>query len=194
MLPYFPPFECEKDPSILGERWKKWKSRFLNFLTALNVKDETRKRALLLHYVGESASDIFDTLPETGEDKDFKLALEKFDEYFTPKQNTAYSVYLFRQSSQENEDSLDQFCTRLRQKAKYCNFTDLDSEIKQQIIQGCKSTKLRRRALREPSLSLQDLFGEGRCRNDTQPQWKKGKNCKLMIIHLLLANSHRDKN
>ncbi len=136
----------------------------MNFLTALNVKDdETRKRALLLHYVGESASDIFETLPETGEDKDFKLALEKFDEYFTPKQNTAYSVYLFRQSSQENEESLDQFCTRLRQKAKYCNFTDLDSEIKQQIIQGCKSTKLRRRALREPSLSLQDLLGEGRC-------------------------------
>ncbi len=86
----------------------------LNFLTALNVKDETIKRALLLPYVGKSASDIFDTLPEIGEDKDFKLALEKFDEYFTPKQNTAYSVYLFRQSSQENEDSLDQFCTRLR--------------------------------------------------------------------------------
>ena len=42
--------------------------RFENFLTAINVTEPKRKRALLLHYIGEVAYDIFDTLHETGED------------------------------------------------------------------------------------------------------------------------------
>ena len=36
----------------------------------MDVKEETRKRALLLHYSGEEVTDLFDTLPDTGEDND----------------------------------------------------------------------------------------------------------------------------
>lgn len=41
---------------------------------------------------------------------------------------------------QENE-SVDQFCTRLRQKAERCEFTNKEDEITSQIIQGCTSRK-----------------------------------------------------
>ena len=37
-------------------------------LSYLDIKDNKRKRALLLHYSGEQANDIFDTLPDTGND------------------------------------------------------------------------------------------------------------------------------
>ncbi|MCG8046748.1 MAG: aspartyl protease family protein, partial [Candidatus Thiodiazotropha endolucinida] len=39
--------------------------------------------------------------------------------------------------------------TRLRQLSINCDFTENDREIKSQIIQGCSSSRLRRRALRE---------------------------------------------
>ena len=154
ILPTFPPFDCTSEPSSIGERWKKWKDRFLNFLVAMDIKDDTRKRA---------TSDIFATLPETGEAKDFKIALGKLDEHFNPQKNISFAVYLFRQCQQQTHESLDQFCTRLREKASHCNFADKDAEIKQQIIQGCKSSKLRRRAQREPQLTLQKLLTDGRC-------------------------------
>ena len=43
-----------------------------------------------------------------------------------------------------------------------CEFTNADFEIKTQIIQACTSQRLRRRALREPDISLADLLLYGR--------------------------------
>jgi hypothetical protein len=56
-LPPFPPFNVEDDPTATGQRWTKWKKRFENFLLAMDIDDETCKRALLLHYFGSSAFD-----------------------------------------------------------------------------------------------------------------------------------------
>ncbi|KAJ8001172.1 hypothetical protein DPEC_G00188520 [Dallia pectoralis] len=46
--------------------------------------------------------------------------------------------------------------------AKNCEFTDVSHEIKAQLIQSCSSTRLRRRALREPNDSLDNLLEYGR--------------------------------
>ena len=35
----------------------------------MNIEDDTRKRALLLHYIGSSAFDIFETLSDAGDEK-----------------------------------------------------------------------------------------------------------------------------
>ena len=51
-LPPSPSFNVEDDPTATGQRWIKWKKRFENFLLAMNIEDATRKRALLLHYIG----------------------------------------------------------------------------------------------------------------------------------------------
>jgi hypothetical protein len=41
-------------------------------LEALNIKDDTQKRDLLFYQAGEATQEIFDTLADTGEDKDYK--------------------------------------------------------------------------------------------------------------------------
>ena len=43
-----------------------------------------------------------------------------------------------------------------------CEFTNVDFEIKTQIIQACTSQRLRLRTLREPEISLADLLLYGR--------------------------------
>ena len=70
-------FDPISDPTSISQRWKKWKRRFETYLVALNIKDDTQKRALLLYQAGEATQDIFDTLSGTGEDKDYTIALEK---------------------------------------------------------------------------------------------------------------------
>lgn len=59
--------------SSADSRWKKWINQLHNLLIGLDIKDELRKRALLLHHAGEEVNDIFDTLAETVED--FKTAV-----------------------------------------------------------------------------------------------------------------------
>lgn len=63
---------------------------------------------------------------------------------------------------QESGETLDNYHTRLRILAKNCEFADMTAEIKTQIIQSCTSSQLRRKALREPDLTLDDLLNHGR--------------------------------
>ena len=56
--------------------------RFENLLIALDIKDNKRKRALLLHYIGESTLNIFETLTETGTADDYDKACEVLNEHF----------------------------------------------------------------------------------------------------------------
>ena len=76
-LPAFPNFDPDTDKSNTGPRWDRWIGRLENLFVALKLvnpvvphgeePDESavksvddRKRALLLHYVGERTYDIYE--------------------------------------------------------------------------------------------------------------------------------------
>ena len=75
VLPPFPSFSVHEDNASVGPRWKKWLKRFEMYLAAHDVKDATRKTALLLYSAGEEVSDTFETLPDQGEEKDYAKAV-----------------------------------------------------------------------------------------------------------------------
>ena len=72
VLPPFPSFSVHEDNASVGPRWKKWLKRFEMYLAARDVKDATRKRALLLYSAREEVSE---TLPDQGEEKDYAKAV-----------------------------------------------------------------------------------------------------------------------
>ena len=57
-LPPFPPFNFNEDPTTAGTRWTKWVKRFELLMTGMGINDNERKKALLLHYIGEETYDI----------------------------------------------------------------------------------------------------------------------------------------
>ena len=63
------------------------------YLMALNITIDKQKRALLLYQVSEATQEIFETLPETGEDYD--TAQAKLDAYFSPKKNLNTKYFNF---------------------------------------------------------------------------------------------------
>ena len=55
----FEPFIMEDGEKLnLGIRWKKYLTKFENFLAAMNVAEDKRKVALLLHFGGDYIRDI----------------------------------------------------------------------------------------------------------------------------------------
>jgi hypothetical protein len=50
----------------------------------------------------------------------------------------------------------------LLHRTKNCQFANTDNEILTHVIQNCKSNRLRRRALKEPDKTLDDLLTMGR--------------------------------
>ncbi|XP_052806251.1 uncharacterized protein K02A2.6-like [Mya arenaria] len=160
-LPNFPSFDVDTDKSNAGTRWEKWLGRLENLFVGLKVTDDDQKRALLLHYAGEKVYDIYD-VEKRDTDATFEATRKVLNDYFAPKKNVQMEIYNFRSCKQHDTQSLDEFVTELRTLAKNCEFTNVDKEILQQVIQNCRSNQLRRRALREPDKALCDILTMGR--------------------------------
>ena len=160
-LPKFPTFDYDVDKTNAGPRWEKYVNRLENLFVGMNLKDDTRKRALLLHYVGESVHDIYEAekgnSPATYDETKKVLSV-----YFKPKRNIQMEIFNFRSCKQKSSQSLDDFVTELRTLSKTCEFANPEAEILSQVIQHCSSSRLRKRALREPDKSLTEILTLGR--------------------------------
>ena len=155
-MPVIPPFDPHGDSSSLSQRWELYLKRFEGAMVGFNITTPKRKRALLLHFGGELLQNVFDTLSDTGTENDYDKARDALTSHFVPKKNVVYQTILFRRMVQQDEN-VSQFCTRLRKEAEKCEFGDVERELVTQIITGCKSGQLRRRAL-EKQISLKDLL------------------------------------
>ena len=146
--------------SAAGSKWKKYLLRFKNMMDAFEITDDKRKKALLLHYAGEDTFNIYTTF--TGYDNlNFTQLCEKLNGYFNPKKCVEYEVHKFRKLSQKEDESLDDFHTRLQLRADDCEFQNKELEIKMQVIQKCKSNKLRKSA-QQKTMYLQEILSLGR--------------------------------
>ena len=168
-LPHFEKFDIS-ETTTLGTRWEEWVERFELFITAMAIADDTRRRAMLLHYAGAEVHRIFKTLIDTGNAAAYETAKNKLTEYFKPSVNTEYEKYIFHELKQREQETLDSYHTRLREQGAKCGLTHIDADIKSQIIRTCTSNKLRRKVLRESTLTLKNILDHGRAREvaDTQ--------------------------
>ena len=121
--PFNPDGEVE---SSLAARWRLWLSDFDTFLIASGIRDASRKRALLLYQAGSRVREIFHQLEDVGTDADYDKARDKLTAYFEPQKNQRYEVYKFRQTRQEEGETLDKLHTRLRNLSSNCEFTNPD--------------------------------------------------------------------
>ncbi|XP_066941051.1 uncharacterized protein [Macrobrachium rosenbergii] len=124
-----------------------------NLFVACTIDSRKRKKALLLHYAGDEVFEIYETLGLIGDDANYDKVKQGLANCFQPKKNKEFERYEFRNVRQNRGETIDQFATRLRQKAENCEFADKDGEIKSQVIQGCLSSKLRVKCLEEEKVS-----------------------------------------
>ena len=118
-----PSFDCKGEPTTVGARWRKWRRAFEFFVDGKGVKDPKQMKALLLHCGGMDLQDVYFTLPAAsspGEGETvFTVAMKQLEEHFTPQVNVPLERHLFRNMAQLPNESIDQYVTRLLQKADY---------------------------------------------------------------------------
>ncbi|KAJ8393364.1 hypothetical protein AAFF_G00060860 [Aldrovandia affinis] len=83
------------------------------------------------------------------------VILDELEKYFKPAKNTIYERYVFGSCKQEEGESIDNFVTRLRERAATCEYGQLKDEmIRDKIVLGVANESIRRRLLREKGLTL----------------------------------------
>ena len=93
----FEPLIMEDDEKLnLGIRWKKYLTKFENFLVAMNINKDKRKVALWLHFGGDYIRDIIDNdVPKV---EGYDATVEYLSKHLNPKTNDAFEIYKFQKT------------------------------------------------------------------------------------------------
>ena len=125
-----------KHSTVMGSKTRfvqRWLTAFELF--ADNANKRQRRRALMLHLAGPAVQDIFLNLPNTGDVKDYRKAVDALNAYFAPKVDTTYARHCFRQLIQAPGETIRQFATRLRRASKDCDYgEDTENQIRDEIL------------------------------------------------------------
>ena len=100
--------------------------------------------------------------------------MEQLDNYISPQVNIPYERHLFRNTKHLSAETIDQFITRLRQRADYFDFRDRTNEqIRDQVIETFISHQLQRKLLEKgKNLTLDQLQPIARAREASEKQAK----------------------
>ena len=151
-------FDPSGDVGSVGIRWEKWLRGFRLYSQGKGVNDPGQMKALLLHSAGNEVQDIYYTLqePDPGDNETvFDVTCTLLTNHFSPLKNVPYERSLFRATSQQVNETVEQFITRLRERAVYCEFgAAKDEVIRDQVIEKCSSHRLRRKLLEMRDLTL----------------------------------------
>ncbi|CAM1303802.1 Uncharacterised protein r2_g1367 [Pycnogonum litorale] len=165
------PFEVNPKHTA-GARWDRYVRRFDIFLESENVKDDARRKAKLLYLAGEDIYDVYYnqvqslTVPPGMSEYDF--IKNQISSYFTPRRNIEFEIFEFRNLKQDALTKIDEFYTNLLRMTRYCDFTNVEREIKSQIIQNCYNPKIRIYALENPNKALLDIISYARQLEDVE--------------------------
>ncbi|VDI62424.1 Hypothetical predicted protein, partial [Mytilus galloprovincialis] len=141
----------------LSEKWKRWKQTMSLYLeVAMSEKTEKEQCRAVLYVIGLDGREIYNTF-NFGEHEADKLPvlLKKFEDYCIPKKN----VTVIRH--------------HLKLIAKNCEFEHLkDGLIRDRIVCGTNSSRVKERLLREDGLTLDKAVGICRADEESRKQMK----------------------
>ena len=95
-----PPFSQLTDPATAAPRWRRWIGRLDHYFRATRKTDGAVKRSMMLHVGGDELYDLFEHLPNTGNDDDYDAAVTALNRYFDPQLNPDYERFKLRQAVQ----------------------------------------------------------------------------------------------
>ena len=152
------PLVIDVNSTSTSSIWERWTENLEMYFTAAAIADVKQQKALLLYLGGDKLRQIHRTLNDEKEEyKETKILL---DAYFKPKNNLTYERNKFYMCLPEEEEITSVYVTRLKDLARTCAFNEysLDHAVVDQVVTKCKSSRLRRRLLREPNITLNKLL------------------------------------
>jgi len=185
-LPTIPPFDVDLNRATAGHRFEEWCELVDLHILALGVNNDERKKAIMLSIGGLpliSLTKSVDITPRPAVAADnnavppvraqpaetvYEALKRALKAHFNPQHNIELNKLQFSECCQTKNETLDQFCVRLRKLSVGCNFADVDSTIKSQLLKGMRDPKLKATGYEKPNLTLQQILEKGRAAEAAQ--------------------------
>lgn len=178
----------------LAEKWKRWRQTMDYYLdVAMSDKTEKEKCKAVLYIIGLDGREIFNTFNfEANEEDKLEPLFKKFEDYCTPKKNVTVIRHRFNTRVQRQTESIDQYVTDLKLIAKDCEFEHLmEGLIRDRIVCGTNSSRVKERLLREDGLTLQKAVAICRADEESRKQLKTLNDDEQ--VHAVGKKSHKQE-
>ncbi|XP_055589952.1 uncharacterized protein LOC129742133 [Uranotaenia lowii] len=164
-----PQFKFRSIPNnIIRDEWQKYKRNFGYIAAANGEKDKTRLKNIFLARAGPDVQEIFSSLPGADVEEDeeneidpYKIAIEKLDEYFSPKQHAAFERNSYWNLKPMEKESLEKFLWRSLETAQKCDFGSTKEESRNIAVVDkmilFSPPELKEKLLQKDSLTLDEL-------------------------------------
>ena len=139
------------------EPWASYVERLGHYFVANDVKEDGKKRAILLSSCGVNTYMIIRSLftPDLPATKSFKEIVATAGTHFNPKPSSIVQRFRFNSCVRKDGESVAKFVSQLRKLPEHCEFGDtLDKMLRDRIVCGINDVCIQRRLLAEPGLSL----------------------------------------
>ena len=159
----------------IAENWRRWKQRFELYMVTSGKDSKSDEVKAATFLPGPEALEVFNTLSfdNAGDEKKLDKVIEKFEAYCIPRKNVTWERHAFNTRNQRPGETIDQYITDLRIKAKTCEFGTLtESLIKDRLVCGVISDKTRSRLLKQANLTLSGALDTCRADEITAAQMK----------------------
>ncbi|KAK3107438.1 hypothetical protein FSP39_014641 [Pinctada imbricata] len=159
----------------LPKAWKSFRTHVeFMFNGPLKSKSEEEKCNYLMIRVEDKGREIYGTWTLTNDEKkSLDTLYAKFKAYVEPKSNRVFSRYKFQCIVQSDTDSCEQFITALKIAVKDCGYDNPDEMVRDRIVFGIKSPKIREKLINEGSgLALEKAIDVARSYEMSQAQLK----------------------
>ena len=139
------------------EDWLEYVERFVFYCEANSVKDDSKRRAILLSSIGAVTYKIVRNLisPRSTSDVTYEEIVQLLQDHLDPKPSVIVQRFKFYSTSRNESESITSFIARLRKIAEHCDFKDtLEEMLRDRLVCGVKNDRIQRRLLSEKNLTF----------------------------------------
>lgn len=146
-----------------GNNWNAYEQQLECFIL-LNDIPEGKKVPLLITKLSTNVYDLLITLciPKSPMEETYNTICEKLRKHYHPVKNAAIHQAEFRQRSQKQDETIDQYLLDLKKLSKNCNFKNLNEEIKERLLNGTYCDSVRFELLKQADQPLEVLTTIGK--------------------------------
>ncbi|XP_049887357.1 uncharacterized protein LOC126381865 [Pectinophora gossypiella] len=141
-------------------KFKRWVQRLEGAFSLYNISP-SKKNAYFLHYIG---AELYDTLcdlvsPCKPESKTYDANVAALTNYLDPVPLEIAEYFAFHHRHQQEGETVKEYMAVLRRMAAGCNFGSfLETALRNQLVCGLSSQKIKDRLLETRDLKLQTAF------------------------------------
>ena len=165
----FPPPKLELGTNAVDD-WITFRQVYENYevLADMKAKQKKYQSAVFLHCVGSRGMRIYNNLdfapagpdgvPAAEDREDIDLLIKKFQAHIVGEINETYERYKFNKRAQNQDESIDDYVSSLKELAKTCNFCDClrDTLVRDKIVLGVTENSTRKVLLQRRNLTLRE--------------------------------------